>query len=128
MVCAAVVSSAPSLEGMVLCYCGDAGVAIETGSTRCADLPVVGTPTPETGTPTFADSHCGTCVDLPLGNPSASIGKTRPASPKLLATALALVPTHLLPGAPAAVVAAAGERLPPFPALSSSPTSSPLRC
>lgn len=127
MVCAAVLSSVPSFEGLVLCYCGDSRVEIEAGLSRCSGLPEVSTPASDTGAPNLADSHCGECVDVPLLSPGSGIGRTRATSLELLGAMPSLLPARI-PSHVLAFVAAphAAPRL--LPALSSSPAASPLRC
>ena len=127
MIAAALLSSVPSFEGMVLCWCGDSTVEIESGTSRCSALPVLASPAAGAGATAMTDSHCGPCVDVPLLSPGSGIGRSRTTSLELLDALSALVPARIFHGI-VDPVAAAPAALRPLAVPPSSPTTTPLRC
>lgn len=128
MLCASVLTAVPSLEGLVLCYCGGPGVEIEAGISRCSDLPNVGSSPSSATQASIAESHCGPCVDVPLGNAALGIGKAKPATPSLIECAQAYAPEYLQVDPIAAAQETPRRWLRSLAPLSSSHTTSPLRC
>lgn len=112
-------TTAPSIEGAVLCR-ADAHLGIEFGTTRCTEA------SSDLGSEAVASlgdgDHCGPCNDMPLGGLELAVRNHTPSlDSHVLAHALA--PVGLIAFAAAPAHASAIHT----PALSSSPTTTPLR-
>ena len=123
-------SSLPSIEGAVLCLCGDAGLVIEAGTVRCTDAPNDGVPLDaQEHAAIVADAdHCGACVDVPLGTSSLAVqnGSSRP-QPLLHPLAVAVQAQVHVPAIAASLQASFGASS-RRPIHSSGVSTTPLRC
>lgn len=128
MLCAAVLASGSSLGDLVLCYCADDKIHVESGMTDCSTLSNV---SGLVGVPAFASAAgnaCGPCVDVPVRRSGVEIGPNERLALTRIAFDHALLPSPLLPTAIAAVAETPVRSLRSCPARSTSHASSPLRC